>query len=99
MEMSLKSGFVQIFSRCPKKFELPKIWGGCSPLAPPGPYAYVCLQRDFEYENGKQLQVTIIKITESKETNPYPQTWIVWLNRFMGAAAPLAPSPTSYGSV
>ena len=24
----------------PKKSELPKIWGGCSPPRPPGPYAY-----------------------------------------------------------
>ena len=29
-----------------------------------------CLRQiDLEYENGKQLQVTIIKITESKENN------------------------------
>ena len=35
MKTSLKAGFAQIFSCCPKKSELPKIWGGCSPLAPP----------------------------------------------------------------
>ena len=40
METSLKTGFAQIFSCCPKKSELPKIWGGCSPPRPPGPYAY-----------------------------------------------------------
>ena len=40
METSLKTGFAQIFSRCPKKSELPKIWGGWSPPRPPGPYAY-----------------------------------------------------------
>ena len=40
METSLKTGFAQIFSSCPKKSELPKIWGGCSPPRPPGPYAY-----------------------------------------------------------
>ena len=34
METSLKPGFAQIFS------ELRKIWGGCSPPRPPGPYAY-----------------------------------------------------------
>ena len=33
METSLKTGFAQ-------KSELPKIWGGCSPPRPPGPYAY-----------------------------------------------------------
>ena len=37
----LKTDFTQIFSPCPKKSELPKIWGGCSPhRPPPGPYAY-----------------------------------------------------------
>ena len=31
----------------------------------------ICLRKiDLQYENGKQLQVTNIKITESKETNP-----------------------------
>ena len=29
------------FLSLPKKSELPKIWGGCSPPRPPGPYAYV----------------------------------------------------------
>ena len=28
------------FLLLPKKSELPKIWGGCSPPRPPGPYAY-----------------------------------------------------------
>ena len=44
MEASLRTDCAQIFSRCPKKSELPKIWGGggggCSPPRPPGPYAY-----------------------------------------------------------
>ena len=35
MVTSLKTDFAQIISRCPKKSELPKIWGGCSPLRPP----------------------------------------------------------------
>ena len=30
------------FLLLPKKPELPKIWGGCSPPRPAGPYAYVC---------------------------------------------------------
>ena len=38
MKTSLKTGFAQIFSCCPKKAELPKIWGGAAaPLAPPRP--------------------------------------------------------------
>ena len=40
METSLKTGFAQIFSRCPRKSELPKIWGDGSPPRPPGRYAY-----------------------------------------------------------
>ena len=40
MKTSLKAGFAQIFFCCPKNYELPKIWGGCSPPRTPGPYAY-----------------------------------------------------------
>ena len=41
METSLRTGFAQIFSRCPKNLSCPKSGGGCSPPRPPGPYAYV----------------------------------------------------------
>ena len=41
METSLKTGFAQIFSRCPKNLSCPKFGGAEAPLAPPGPYAYV----------------------------------------------------------
>ena len=34
METSLKTGFAQIFSCCPKNLALFKIWGGYSPFAP-----------------------------------------------------------------
>ena len=57
-----------------------------------------CLRKiDLEPENGKKLQVTIIKITESKENNSIHRLDVsgrlVWLNRSRGAAAPLAPPP------
>ena len=39
METSLKTGFAQIFSRCPKNLSYPKFGGAVAPLAP-GPYAY-----------------------------------------------------------
>ena len=29
------------FLLLPKKSELPKLWGGCSPPPPPGPYAFM----------------------------------------------------------
>ena len=40
METSLKTGFAQIFSCCPKNLSCPKFAGAAAPLAPPGPYAY-----------------------------------------------------------
>ena len=36
MKTSLKAGFAQIFSRCPKNLSCPKFGGGAAaPLAPP----------------------------------------------------------------
>ena len=40
METSIKTGFAQIFYRCPKNLSCPKFGGDCSPPRPPGPYAY-----------------------------------------------------------
>ena len=45
METSLKTGFAQIFSRCPKNLSCPNFGGAAAPLAPPfppppGPYTY-----------------------------------------------------------
>ena len=42
METSLKTGFAQIFSCCPKNLSCPKFGGAAAPLAPPCPCAYVC---------------------------------------------------------
>ena len=57
-----------------------------------------CLRKiDLGYENGKQLQVTIIRITESKENKSIQRlSWYVWFNRSRGrgcswpVASPLA---------
>ena len=35
METSLKTGFAQSFSRCPKNLSCPKFGGAAAPLAPP----------------------------------------------------------------
>ena len=35
METSLKTGFAQIFSCCPKNLSCPKFGGAVAPLAPP----------------------------------------------------------------
>ena len=41
MKTSLKAGFAQIFSCCPKNLSCPKFGGAAAPLAPPpGQYAY-----------------------------------------------------------
>ena len=37
MKTSLKAGFAQIFSCCPKNLSCPKFGGGCSPPRPPRP--------------------------------------------------------------
>ena len=39
-ENVFKSWICPNFLLLPKKSELPKVWGGCSPPRPPGPYAY-----------------------------------------------------------
>ena len=35
METSLKTGFAQIYSSCPKNLSCPKFGGAAAPLAPP----------------------------------------------------------------
>ena len=41
METSLKTGFAQVFSCCPKNLSCPNFGGAAAPPRPPGPYAYV----------------------------------------------------------
>ena len=45
METSLKTGFAQIFSCCPKNLSCPKFMGGLQPPRPPGPYAYLSIYK------------------------------------------------------
>ena len=56
---------------------------------------------DLEYENGKQLQVTIIKITESKENKSIQRLDLSGSTGPGGQLPPLAPRPplASYGSL
>ena len=55
----------------------------------------ICLRKiDLEYENGKQLQVTLIKTTKSKENKSINRLDLSdSTGRGWGAAAPLAPLP------
>ena len=58
---------------------------------------YVSRNIDLEPENGKQLQVTIIKISESKESNSIHGLDV---DRSTGPGGQLPPlPPASYGSV
>ena len=52
MVTSLKTGFAQIFFCCPKKPELPKLWGAAAHLAPPArtPMALLLKRREFGLE-------------------------------------------------
>ena len=46
METSLKPGFAQTFSCCPKNLSRPKLGGAAAPLAPPARTPMgVCLKR------------------------------------------------------
>ena len=52
----------------------------------------ICLRKiDLEYENGKQLQVTIIKMNESKESKSIHRLELSGPTGPGGTAAPLAP--------
>ena len=57
METSLKTGFAQIFSRCPKNLSAQNLGGLQPPLPPPpGPYAYAksSWRREFYMPRGYQ---------------------------------------------
>ena len=54
------------FLLLPKKFQLPKIWGGCSLPRPPGPYAYEKatvsngLRRHPRHLDGHRIEVLVV---------------------------------------
>ena len=54
METSLKIGFAQIFSCCPKNLSCPNFGGAAAPLAPPARTPMLLTQ---EFENGKKNTV------------------------------------------
>ena len=55
METSLKTGFAQIFSCCPKNLSCPNFGGAAAPLAPPARTPMLLTQ---EFENGKKILST-----------------------------------------
>ena len=73
-----------------------RVWRVRNPIF--STYHEICLRKiDLEPENGKQLQVTIIKLTESKENNSIHRLDVSGSTGPRGAAAPLG-LPASYGS-
>ena len=62
METSLKTGFTQIFSCCPKNLSCP-IFGGLQPPSPPPPGPYACA----EVYNISTCRMKAIKL--SKQTD------------------------------
>ena len=53
METSLRTGFAQIFSRCPKNLSCPKFGGAAAPLAPPARTP----MNEFPVDNQSRLRV------------------------------------------
>ena len=58
MKTSLKAGFAQIFSCCPKNLSCPKFWGAAAPLAPPArtPMSRSTLTQLFSWEEHFKIQ-------------------------------------------
>ena len=82
--MSLKTGFAQIFSCCPKNLSCPKFGGPAAPLAPPGSHAYGRLdfmQTNFatfwifpkRFYHSFVLQVILIQAAGRKYTCAIPK--------------------------
>ena len=81
METSLKTGFAQIFSCCPKILSCPKFWGGLQPPSPPRPVRiwYLCIFNVvllaiffvffFQSERPTHYQETHSTLSENKKQN------------------------------
>ena len=57
METSLKTGFAQIFSCCPKNLSRPKFGGAAAPLAPLPPARTPMIQGDYSTWNSEVPKV------------------------------------------
>ena len=67
METSLKTGFAQIFSRCPKNLSCPKFGGAAAPLAPPARTPmFIGLSHSSKY-SGTSNEKNLMKADNSGE--------------------------------
>ena len=57
METSLKTGFAQIFPRCPKTLSCPKFGGAAAPLAP---LARTPMRVSFDLPNLGKIESTLL---------------------------------------
>ena len=75
METSLKPGFAQIFSCCPKNLSCPKFGGAAAPL-PPGPYAYAAIRHIKRQQNALRHLVLTglfdVFLTSKGESTAFP---------------------------
>ena len=75
METSLKTGFAQIFSRCPKNLSCPKFGGAAAPLAPPARTPMIrCILQVSTYVLCFQHVFTIGIILSATERHTFPLT-------------------------
>ena len=80
METSLKTGFAQIFSRCPENLSCPKFGGAAAPLVPPARTPMiVCFWIQFWIHTGranlKTEELKVVWITKSFHTTPRSQSY------------------------
>ena len=59
METSLKTGFAQISSRCPKNLSCPNFGGAAAPLAPPARTPMFITFSDRSFDNTVYVQTTL----------------------------------------
>ena len=57
MKTSLKAGFAQIFSCCPKNLSCPKFGGAAAPLAPPARTPMIFSTANVVYVSGGEDNV------------------------------------------
>ena len=72
METSFKNWLCPNFLSLPKKSEFPKLWEGCSPPRPPGPYAYAYYRDVYAIEVRNTVSSLIGTTKETVESVRIP---------------------------
>ena len=69
MKTSLKAGFAQIFSCCPKNLSCPKFGGAAAPLAPPRPVRLFSLLFKYFSLYGYFKEKSLFNLDPANESN------------------------------